>query len=98
MKIIIYLSILIKLVLSKTNDVFLTNYWSFDNGQMTDQVGSADMSQGNSTSFTSDRLGNVNSALALNGGWAQVPPGIYFNTPEFSITFLIFFGCNCKIH
>jgi hypothetical protein len=38
MKIIIYLSILIKIVLSETNDVFLTHHWSFDNGQMIDQA------------------------------------------------------------
>jgi hypothetical protein len=86
MLIIVLLIFLIKMVLSEPNDVFLTHYWSFDNGQMRDQVGSADMSQGNLTSFTSDRLRNVNSALALNGGWAQVPPRIYFDTPEFSIT------------
>ncbi len=86
MKIIIFLGYLIKIVFSATNDVYLTHYWSFDNGQMRDQVGSANMTQGSLTYFTSDRFGNVNSALALNGGWAQVPPGIYFNTPEFSIT------------
>ncbi len=86
MKIIIYLSILISIVFSATIDVYLTHYWSFDNGQMRDQVGSAHMSQGSLTSFTSDRLGNVNSALAFIGGWAQVPPRIYFDTSEFSIT------------
>ncbi len=73
-----------------TNDAFLTHYWSFDNGQMRDQVGPANMTQGSSTNFASDRFGNVNSALALNGGWAQAPPGIYFDTPEFSITVWVF--------
>ena len=34
------------------------------------------MKQGALTSFTSDRFGNANSALALNGGWAQVPSGV----------------------
>jgi hypothetical protein len=53
---------------------------------MYDQIGSAHMTQGMSTTFTLDRFGNVNSALALNGGWTQVPPGIYFDTPEFTIS------------
>jgi hypothetical protein len=53
---------------------------------MTDHIGSAHMSQGAYTNFTYDRFGNENSALALNGGWTQVPQGIYFNTPEFTIS------------
>jgi hypothetical protein len=48
------------------------------------------MSQGSLTSFTTDRFANFNSALVLNGGWTQVPPGIYFDTPEFSITVWVF--------
>jgi hypothetical protein len=86
MPLIILLIFLIKMVLSPPNDAYLTHSWSFDNSQMRDQVGSADMSQGNLTSFASDRFGNVNSALVLNGGWTKVPTGIYFNTLEFSIT------------
>ena len=53
---------------------------------MNDVIDSSHMTQGSSTSFTTDRFGNVDSALALNGGWTQVPSGSYFNTPEFSIT------------
>jgi hypothetical protein len=53
---------------------------------MNDQIGSAHMTQGNFTTFTLDRFGNNNSALALNGGWTQVPAGIYFDTPEFTIS------------
>jgi hypothetical protein len=53
---------------------------------MNDHIGSAHMTQGSSTNFTFDRFGNTNSALALNGGWTQVPPGIYFNTTEFTIS------------
>jgi hypothetical protein len=67
-------------------DQFLTHYWPICNGTMKDVVGGDDMTQGSLTSFAADRFGNVNSALALNGGWTQVPPGIYFNTPEFTIT------------
>jgi hypothetical protein len=57
---------------------------------MNDCIGSAHMTQGNSTTFTLDRFGNNNSALALNGGWTQVPPGIYFDTPEFTISAWIY--------
>ncbi len=64
----------------------MTNYWPISNGQMFDTVGAAHMTQGSSTYFTSDRFGNLYSALALNGGWTQVPPGIYFNTREFTIS------------
>jgi hypothetical protein len=51
---------------------------------MSDIKGLAHMSQGSSTSFTLDRFGNVNSALALNGGFTKVPAGFYFNSPQFS--------------
>ena len=55
-------------------DQFLTHYWPICNGTMKDVVGGDDMTQGSLTSFAADRFGNVNSALALNGGWTQVPP------------------------
>jgi hypothetical protein len=57
---------------------------------MKDVIGPADMTQGNLTSFVADRFGNKISALALNGGWTQVPPGIYFDTPEFTISVWIY--------
>jgi hypothetical protein len=58
---------------------------------MKDVIGSADMtSQVNLTSFTKDRFGNVVSALALNGGWTQVPQGVYFNSLEFSISVWVY--------
>ena len=57
---------------------------------MLDVIGSSNMIQGNLTSFTSDRFNNPNSALALNGGWTQVPSGIYFNTPEFTISVWVY--------
>ena len=53
---------------------------------MLDQIGTSHMTQGSLTSFIEDRFGNVNSALALNGGWTQIPSGSYFNTSEYSIT------------
>jgi hypothetical protein len=58
------------------------------------------MTQGNATYFTLDRFGNQNSALALNGGWTHVPPGIYFDTPEFTISVLVYpqqAGYNSKV-
>jgi hypothetical protein len=74
------------MAISATNDIYLTHYWPFDNGKMTDLIGLAHMSQVNSTLFTSDRFGNVNSALALNGNWTKVSTGVYFNTLEFIST------------
>jgi hypothetical protein len=70
--------------------LFLTHYWPICNGQMQDEIGMALMTQGNLTSFTTDRFGNENSALALNGGWTQVPSGVYFDTPEFSVSVWIY--------
>jgi hypothetical protein len=64
--------------------------WPICTGQMLDEIGLAHMTQGNLTSFTTDRFGNENSALALNGGWTQVPQSIYFDTPEFSISVWIY--------
>ncbi len=57
---------------------------------MYDIIGNADMTQGSLTSFTSDRFGNANSALALNGGYTQVPSGFYFNTAQYSISAWIY--------
>ena len=53
---------------------------------MSDVIGSSHMIQGSLTNFTMDRFGCSNSALALNGGWTQVPSGIYFDSPEFTIS------------
>jgi hypothetical protein len=69
-----------------STDQYLTHFWPIFNGTMIDVIGSAHMTQGNLASFVQDRFGDVNSALALNGGWTQVPAGIYFNTPEFTIS------------
>ena len=83
-----------------TTDQYLTHYWSFDGGEMTDHIGTSDMTQGNLTLFTTDRFGNANSALALNGGWVQVKSGIYFDTPEFTISVWIYpqlLGSNSRV-
>ena len=76
--------------LSLSPDDHLTNYWPISNGQMNDLVGNANMQQGASTTFTTDRFGNPNSALNLNGGWTRVPAGVYFNAAQFSITVWIY--------
>ena len=57
---------------------------------MLDEIGSGDMVQGSLTYFTLGRFNNPNSALALNGGWTYVPSGIYFDTPEFTISVWIY--------
>jgi hypothetical protein len=71
-------------------DQYLTHYWPFSNSQMTDQIGKSHMTQGAKTTFVADRFGCPNSALSLNQGWAQVPGGIYFNTPEITISAWIY--------
>ena len=53
---------------------------------MKDEIGTSDMKQGSLTYFTTDRFGNPNSSLALNGGWTYLPGGNYFNTPELTIS------------
>jgi hypothetical protein len=57
---------------------------------MNDLIGSSDMIQGNLTSFRPDRFGCLNSAMTLRGGWTQVPSGIYFNSPEFTISVWVY--------
>ena len=57
---------------------------------MNNVIDSSNMIRGNLTSFTLDRFGCSNSALALNGGWTYVPSGIYFNTPEFTISVWVY--------
>jgi len=73
-----------------SNYQYLTHYWPICDATMLDVIGSSNMIQGNLTSFTSDRFNNPNSALALNGGWTYVPSGIYFNTPEFTISVWVY--------
>jgi hypothetical protein len=80
---------------------YFTHYWPIENGTMKeDVIDSKDMTQGNATNFTLDRHGKENSALALNGGWTQVPPGIYFDNPELTISVWVYpqqVGLNSKV-
>jgi len=66
-------------------DHHLTHYWPICSGEMKDEIGESHMSQGEKTTFVADRFGNENSALSLNGGWTQVPSGIYFDTAQITI-------------
>jgi hypothetical protein len=56
----------------------LLNSWSFD-GDFSDSVGGANVIGGSNYGLTYDRFGYPNSALNLTNGYAQLPPGIYFN-------------------
>lgn len=71
-------------------DIYLTHFWPICNGQMLDHIGSAHMTQGSLTIFTSNRFGNANSSLALNGGWTRVPSGVYFDTLEFTVALWVY--------
>jgi hypothetical protein len=82
-QVLIFFMKVVKILCTKQ---YLTHYWPIENGTMKDVIASKDMTQGNATYFTSDRFGNENASLALNGGWTQVPPGIYFDTQEFTIS------------
>ena len=57
---------------------------------MNDLIGSTDMQQGQLTTFISDRFGCPNSALNLNGGYTYIQSGIYFDTPQFTISVWIY--------
>ncbi len=73
-----------------STDQYLTHHWPISCGTMQDEIGSSHMTQGSLTTFIEDRFGNANSALALNMGWAQVPSGIYFDSPEFTISVWVY--------
>ena len=73
-----------------STDEYLTHHWPICAETMNDVIDSATMSPRNSTYFTLDRFSNENSALALNGAWAQIPSGIYFDSLEFTISTWIY--------
>lgn len=76
--------------ISLSTDDYLTHHWPFSDEQMVDIIGNVKMFQGNLTSFTFDRFGCPNAALALNGGWTQVASGVFFDTPQFTISAWIY--------
>ena len=67
-------------------NAYLTHYWPITSSDMTDQIGTAHMTQGTATNFVSDRFGCPYSALNLNGGYTQVPAGYYFYSPTFTVS------------
>ena len=59
----------------------MVNHWSFKGGSFDDLVGGAHMrNESGLVLFASDHRGNQNTALSLNGGFASVPPGVYFSS------------------
>jgi hypothetical protein len=79
---------MLTLIVADPNDIYLTHHWPMCESKMIDTVGGSfyDMKQVSLTSFTSDRFGNLNSALALNTGYTTISSGVYFDMPEFSIS------------
>lgn len=55
----------------------LTNYWPL-NYDMKDLIGSGDLQVGLNGYMSTDRFGNVNSAVYANNGYFYAPPGVYF--------------------
>ncbi len=66
-------------------DQYLTQHWPFCNSDMNDQISTADMTPMGYLYFTQDKFGNANSAVAINGSWAQGPSGVYFETKMLTI-------------
>ena len=52
---------------------------------LNDVAGGANLFNGQSYSFTTDRFCNLNSAIYFNEGYLQVPTGVYFNG-DFTLT------------
>jgi hypothetical protein len=55
----------------------LVHHWPL-NGNLKDLVSGANLTVGKNAGFTRDRNGNKNGALALQNGFLQAPPGVYF--------------------
>ena len=89
--IIIYTRLLYYLCTAFSTDIYLAHYWPITNGDMNDTIGNAHMTQGSNTAFTTDRFGEANSALSLNGGYTNLPSQIYFDTAQFSVSVWIYY-------
>jgi len=56
----------------------LQNHWAFD-GSYIDRVGGMNMIVQPNVALTTDRFGNLNSAVLFSSSYGTVPPGIYFD-------------------
>lgn len=63
----------------------LAYYWPIFNNKTDDLISGANMFGCSNAQFTQDRFGKENSALSLNLGYCQLPPGVYING-SFTIT------------
>ena len=67
----------------------LVNYWPFSN-HTCDVIGDADLYGGVNTAFSNDKFTRPLSALSLNHGYLNAPPGIYFKGGDFTLTAWIY--------
>ena len=85
-----FVYLIILLHFSKCHSKFLdssdnpVNHWPFDSNY-DDIIGGANLFNCINCSLTTDRFGNLNSALSLSGGYMQAPAGQYFSE-NFTIT------------
>ena len=64
----------------------LANYWNF-NSNIVDSVTGSSLTTATGYSFVSDRNGNSNSAVYLNGSqWFKLPTAVYFTGSAFAVT------------
>jgi hypothetical protein len=75
---------------SLLTDKYLTHHWTIFDSNMKDVVGRADMEQVSPITFATDRFGNSNSSLNLNGGSTRIPGGVYFDSREFTISVWVY--------
>jgi hypothetical protein len=68
----------------------LIHYWSFNGSLINDEIGKANLllPSGFSSILTKDRLEKPNSALEIEKGYIEIPPGVYFSG-DFTITLWI---------
>ena len=75
-----------------STEQYLTHHWPISNRGMHDVIGMAHMTQGSSAvTFCQDRYGTLGSAINLsNKSFTEVPSGIYFDSPTFTISVWIY--------
>jgi hypothetical protein len=63
----------------------LVNYWPFDLS-LNDSIGEANLYNCDNNNYINDKYGNIGSALRLRRGYCHIPPGVYFNNSDYSLT------------